>query len=85
MLGKTKHQTPVSLIKVSLYPAPSLFSRNQLAKESLDSVAPVVMPALAPTLDKSLKVLYLFRAQCYLLGHDLKQNNELVCLPLERF
>ena len=25
------------------------------------------------------------RALCYLLGQDLKQNNELVCLPLERF
>ena len=25
------------------------------------------------------------RALCYLLGQDLKQKNELVCLPLERF
>ena len=41
--------------KVSLYPSPSFLSKNQLAKESPDSVAPVVIPALAPTLDKSLK------------------------------
>ena len=25
------------------------------------------------------------RALCFLLGQDLKQNNELVCHPLERF
>ena len=34
---------------------PAFFSKNQLAKESLDSVAPVVIPTLAPTLDKFLK------------------------------
>ena len=41
--------------KVSLYPSPSFLSKNQLAKEGPDSVAPVVIPALAPTLDRSLK------------------------------
>ena len=41
--------------KVSLYPSPSFLSKNQLAKEGPDSVAPVVIPALAPSLDKSLK------------------------------
>ena len=40
--------------KVSLYPSPSFLSKNQLAKEGPDSVAPVVIPALAPTLDRSL-------------------------------
>ena len=40
--------------KVSLYPSPSFLSKNQLAKEGPDSVALVVIPALAPTLDKSL-------------------------------
>ena len=33
--------------KVSLYPSPSFLSKNQLAKEGPDSVAPVVIPALA--------------------------------------
>ena len=41
--------------KVSLYPSPSFLSKNQLAKEGPDSVAPVVIPALAPTMDRSLK------------------------------
>ena len=41
--------------KVSLYPSPSFLSKNQLAKEGPDSVAPVVIPALDPTLDKSLR------------------------------
>ena len=41
--------------KVPLYPSPSFLSKNQLAKEGPDSVAPVVIRALAPTLDKSLK------------------------------
>ena len=48
-----RHQSDWS--KVSLYPSPSFLSENQLAKERPDSVAPVVIPALAPTLDKSLK------------------------------
>ena len=48
-----RHQSDWS--KVSLYPSPSFLSKNQLAEEGPDSVAPVVIPALAPTLDKSLK------------------------------
>ena len=48
-----RHQSDWS--KVSLYPFASLLSKNQLAKEGPDSVAPVVIPALAPTLDKSSK------------------------------
>ena len=48
-----RHQSDWS--KVSLYPSPSFLSKNQLAKEGPNSVAPVVIPALAPTLDKSLK------------------------------
>ena len=48
-----RHQSDWS--KVSLYPSPSFLSKNQLAKEGPDSVAPVIIPALAPTLDKSLK------------------------------
>ena len=40
--------------QVSLYPSPSFLSKNQLARDGPASVAPVVIPALAPTLDKSL-------------------------------
>ena len=43
-----RHQSDWS--KVSLYPSPSFLSKNQLAKEGPDSVAPVIIPALAPTL-----------------------------------
>ena len=56
--------------KVSLYPSPSFLSKNQLAQEGPDSVAPVVIPALAPTLDRSLKSdrsLCLVRALRYYL------------------
>ena len=48
-----RHQSNWS--KVSLYPSPSFLSKNQLAKEGPDSVASVAIPALAPTLDRSLK------------------------------
>ena len=40
---------------VPLFPSPCFLSKNQLAKEGPSSVAPVIIPALAPTLDKSLK------------------------------
>ena len=43
-----RHQSDWS--KVSLYPSPSFLSKNQLAKEGPESVAPVVIPALAPSL-----------------------------------
>ena len=48
-----KHQSDCP--KVSLYPSPSFLSKNQLATEGPDSVAPVVIPSLAPSLDRSLK------------------------------
>ena len=48
-----RHQSDWS--KVSLYPSPSFLYKNQLAKEGPDSVPPVVIPALTPNLDKSLK------------------------------
>ena len=47
-----RHQSDWS--KVSLSPSPSFLSKNQLAREGPESVAPVVILALAPTLDKSL-------------------------------
>ena len=41
-----RHQSDWS--KVSLYPSPSFLSKNQLAKEGPDSVAPVVIPVVIP-------------------------------------
>ena len=82
-----RHQSDWS--KVSLYPSPSFLSKNQLAKEGPDSVAPVVIPALAPTLDKSLKgdrSLCPVRAlRCYLdRTSDLRQNKELVFVSYKK-
>ena len=76
-----RHQSDWS--KVSLYPSPSFLSKNQLAKEGPDSMAPVVIPALAPSLDRSLKgdrSLCPVRALRYYLDRtsDLRQNKELV-------
>ena len=76
-----RHQSDWS--KVSLYPTPSFLSKNQLAKEGPDSVAPVVIPALAPTLDRSLRgdrSLCPVNALRYYLDRtsDLRQNKELV-------
>ena len=76
-----RHQSDWS--KVSLYPSPSFLSKNQLAKEDPDSVAPVVIQALAPTLDRCLKSnrsLCPVRALRYYLDRtsDLRQNKELV-------
>ena len=75
--------------KVSLYPSPSFLSKNQLAKEGPESVAPVVVPALAPTLDKSLKSnrsLCPVRALRYYLDRtsDLRQNKELVFVSFKK-
>ena len=71
--------------KVSLYPSPSFLSKNQLAREGPDSVAPVVIPGLAPTLDRSLKAdrsLCPVRALRYYLDRtsDLRQSKELIFL-----
>ena len=60
---------------------------NQLAKEGPDSVAPVVIPALA--LDKSLKgdrSLCPVRALRYYLDRtsDLRQNKELVFVSFKK-
>ena len=82
-----RHQTDWS--KVSLYPSPSFLSKNQLAKEGPESVAPVVIPALAPTLDRSLKSdrsLCPVRALRYYLDRtsDLRQNKELVFISFKK-
>ena len=82
-----RHQSNWS--KVSLYPSPSFLSKNQLAKEGPESVAPVVIPALAPTLDRSLKSdrsLCPVRALRYYLDRtsDLGQNKELVFVSFKK-
>ena len=82
-----RHQSDWS--KVSLYPSPSFPSKNQLAKEDPDRVAPVVIPTLAPTLDKSLKgdrSLCPVRALRYYLDRtsDLRQYKELVFISFKK-
>ena len=71
-----RHQSDWS--KVSLYPSPSFLSKNQLAKEGPECVAPVVIPALAPTLDRSLKSDRSLSSQslALLLGQDLRHQAE---------
>ena len=78
---KIQHQEDWS--NVSLYPFPGFISKNQLAKEGPGCVAPVIIPALAPTLDKSLKenrTLCPVRALRYYLDKtkDLRADKELV-------
>ena len=75
--------------KVSLYPSPSFLAKNHLAKEGPECVAPVVIPALAPTLDKSLKEdrsLCPVRALRYYLDktQDLRQDKELVFVSFKK-
>ena len=82
-----RHQSDWS--KVSLYPSPSFLSKNQLAKGGPDSVAPVVIPAWAPSMDKSLKgdrSLCPVRALRYYLDRtaDLRQNKELVFVSFKK-
>ena len=40
--------------QVSFYPSPTFLSKNQLARDGPASLAPVVIPALAPSLDMTL-------------------------------
>ena len=75
--------------KASLYPSPSCLSKNKLAKEGPDSEAPVVIPALARTLDRSLKYdrsLCPVRALCCYLDRtsDIRQNKELVFVSFKK-
>ena len=74
---------------MSLYPSTSFLSKNQLAKEGPDSVAPMVIPAMTPTLDRSLKSdrsLCLVRALHLYLDRtsDLRQNKELVFVSFKK-
>ena len=73
--------------QVSLYPSPSFLSKNQLASDGPASVAPVVIPALAPTLDKSLSEdKSLCRALRYYLDRtkDLRKGKDLVFVSFRK-
>ena len=88
MLGRTKpsHISQTGL-KYPCTPHPPFFQKNQLAKEGPDSVAPVVIPALAPTLDKSLKCnrsLCLVRALRYYLDRTSDRTRSLSLSPLRK-
>ena len=74
---------------VSLYPSPSFISKNHLAKEGPGCVALVIIPALAPTLDKSLKedrTLCPVRSLRYYLDKtkDLQSDKELVFISFRK-
>ena len=82
-----RHQEDWS--NVSLYPSPSFISKNHLAKEGPGCIAPVIIPALAPTLDKSLKedrTLCPVRSLCYYLDKtkDLRADKELVFVSFRK-
>ena len=82
-----RHQLDWS--KVSLSPPPCFLSKNQLAREGPGSVAPVVIPTLAPTLDSSLKEdrsLCPVRALHYYLDKtkDLKDKKEQVFVSFKK-
>ena len=73
----------------TLYPSSRFLSKNQLAKEGPDCLAPVVILGLAPTLNKSLKsdrFLCPVRALLYHLDRtsDLRQNMELVFVSFKK-
>ena len=75
--------------QVSLYPSLSFLSKNQLARDGPASVAPVVIPALAPTLDRSLsedRSLCPVRALRYYLDKtkDLRQGKDLVFVSFRK-
>ena len=82
-----RHQEDWS--KVSLYPSPIFLSKNQLARDGPAAVAPVVIPALAPTLEKSMsedRSLCPVRALRYYLDRttDLRQGKELVFVSFKK-
>ena len=82
-----RHQEDWS--KVSLYPSPSFLSKNQLARDGPASVAPVVIPAIAPALHKSLsgdRSLCPVRALCYHLDRtkEFRQGKELVFVSFKK-
>ena len=82
-----RHQEDWS--KVSLFPSPGFISKNHLAKEGPGCVTPVIIPALAPMLDRSLKedrTLCPVRALRYYLDKtkDLHSGKELVFVSFRK-
>ena len=75
--------------QVSLYPSPGFLAKTQLARDGPAAVAPVVIPALAPSLDRSLKEdksLCPVRALCYYLDRtkDLRSGKDLVFVSFRK-
>ena len=75
--------------QVSLYPSASFLAKNQLARDGPAAVVPVVILALAPTLDKSLsedRSLCPVRALRYYLDRtkDLHQGKDLVLVSFKK-
>ena len=84
---KETHQAPVRLVKGVFVPSTQTsFPRNSWPRR-VRTVCPQWLYQPWPQLWISPSNLIgpVSRALCYFLGQDLKQNNELVCLPLERF
>ena len=82
-----RHQEDWS--NVSLSPSPNFISKNHLAKEGPACVAPVIIPALAPSLDRSLKEdrsLCPVRALRYYLDKtkDLRSGKDLVFVSFRK-
>ena len=82
-----RHQKDWS--QVSLSPSASFLSKNQLAKEGPNSVATVVIPALAPTLDRTFtkdRSLCPVRALRYYLDktEDIRQGKELIFVSFKK-
>ena len=82
-----RHQEKWS--QVSLYPSPAFLSKNQLAGDGPASVAPVIIPALAPSVDSSLpqdRSLCPVRALRYYLDktQNLREGKELVFVSFKK-
>ena len=74
--------------KVSLYCSRNFLSKNRLAKEGPDSVAPVVIPALVTTLNKSLYARSLCSEPCATVWIGLQTSGRISSWSLflqERF
>ena len=68
MLGKKKHQTPVRLVKGVFVPSTKSFFQESAGQAESRRVAPVVIPTLAPTLDKSPSSLVSVQSTVLLIG-----------------
>ena len=80
-----RHQTDWSM--VSFFPSVSFLSKNRLAKQSPDSVIPVVILAQAPSLVKSLKADISpcrLNALCYYLGRTSDRTKNLSLFPSKK-